>query len=98
MAEVKWTFQAAEDLESITDFIARDSFHYARLFAVNIFEAVDHLKKFPQSGRVVPELNDSRVRELILGNYRLVYRKKKDITELLAIYHDAQMLDSSKLE
>ena len=34
MVEVKWTLQAAEDLESITDFIAKDSLYYARLFAV----------------------------------------------------------------
>ena len=98
MAEIKWTFQAAEDLESITDFITRDSLHYARLFVVDIFKAVDHLKKFPQSGRIVPELNDSTVRELILGNYRLVYRFKKDAVELLTVYHGARMLDPSKLQ
>ena len=97
MAEVRWTLQATQDLEAITEFIAKDSPHYARLLAVDIFEAVDRLIKFPQSGRIVPELKDAAVRELILGNYRLVYRFKKDTIELLAIYHDAQMLDSSKL-
>ena len=98
MAEVKWTLQSVEDLESITDFIAKDSLYYACLFIVDIFKAVDHLKKFPKSGRVVPELNDLTVRELILGNYRLVYRFKKDTLELLTIYHGARMLDLSRLQ
>jgi plasmid stabilization system protein ParE len=31
MAEVRWTLQAAEDLEVIADFIAADSVHYASL-------------------------------------------------------------------
>lgn len=78
MVEVKWTPQAAEDLESITEFIAKDSLYYARLFAVDIFEAVNRLIKFSNSGRVVPEFNDPTVRELLLGSYRLVYRFKKD--------------------
>ena len=98
MVEVKWTLQAAEDLESITDFIAKDSPYYARLFVTNIFKAIDHLMQFPHSGRIVPELKNPVVRELILGNYRLVYRLKKKIIELLTIYHGARILDPSKLE
>jgi plasmid stabilization system protein ParE len=41
MAEVKWTIQAADDLESITNFIAQDSEHYAQLFASDILQIQD---------------------------------------------------------
>ena len=92
MVEVRWTLQAARDLESIADFISKDSLHYARLFVLNIFEAIDHLQEFPQSGRIVPETNNPKIRELILGSYRLVYRFKKNIIEILMIYHGARML------
>ena len=98
MVEVRWTSQAAEELGSISTFIAKDSPSYARLFVIDIFESVERLIKFPNSGRVVPELNNSTVRELILGNYRLVYRFKKDTVELLTIYHAARILDPSKLD
>ncbi|MBI4386145.1 MAG: type II toxin-antitoxin system RelE/ParE family toxin, partial [Elusimicrobia bacterium] len=94
----RWTLQAAEDLDFIVSFIAKDSTPYARLFVVDVFEAVDRLIQFPESGRTVPELNDPAVRELILGNYRLVYRLKKDIVELLTVYHGARLLDPSKLK
>jgi plasmid stabilization system protein ParE len=71
MAEVRWTPQAVEDLEVITDFIATDSVHYASLFAMDVLTAVERLTTFPASGRIVPDMNDPAIREIILGNYRL---------------------------
>lgn len=97
MAEVRWTPQAADDLESTTEFISQDSPHYARLFATDIIEAVERLVDFPNLGRIVPEKNDPLIREIILGNYRIVYRLRNEIVELLAIHHSARLLDPSKL-
>ncbi len=97
MVEVRWTPQAAEDLDSIVEFIARDSPQYARLFVLDIFQTVERISKFPQSGRVVPELKNLVVREVILGQYRLVYRLKGVGLDLLTIYHGARLLDPSKL-
>jgi plasmid stabilization system protein ParE len=97
MAQVRWTFQAVEDLESIVLFIAKDSSHYARLFVFDVFSSVERVVKFPNSGRIVPELNDPAVRELILGSYRIIYRFQKDTIELLAVYHTARIFDSSKI-
>ena len=45
MAEVRWTPQAAEDLESIAEFIAEDSPHYARLFVIDILQAISAVGK-----------------------------------------------------
>lgn len=47
MAEVKWTPQAADDLEGITQFIAADSPYYASLFAMDVLAAVERLTVFP---------------------------------------------------
>ena len=98
MAEVKWTQQAADDLESITKFIAQDSVHYARLFAVDVVEAVEKLDFFPKSGRIVPEKNIPSIREIIFGNYRIIYRLKNEAVEILTIYHGSRLLDPSKLK
>jgi len=56
MAEVRWTPQAADDLESIADYIAKDSPHYARLFVIDVLKAIERLTNFPGFG------SDSRVR------------------------------------
>lgn len=98
MVEVRWTPQAADDLEAITDFIAVDSPQYARLFTMDVLAAVERLAGFPNSGRVVPELNDPAIREILFGSYRIVYRVKGDLVELLTVYHGARLLDPSKLK
>ncbi len=98
MAEVRWTLQAVKGIESIAEFIAEDSSHYARLFVIDVLEAVDRLVDFPKSGRVVPEVNDPDIREIILGNYRIAYRLKGESAEILTVYHGARLLDPSRLQ
>jgi plasmid stabilization system protein ParE len=98
MAEVRWTPQAVDNLESIADFIAKDSSHYARLFIMDILVSVDRLYHFPKSGRVVPELKNPAIREIILGNYRIVYRLKSQTVEILTVYHGAKLLQFGKFK
>ncbi len=43
-----------EDIEALSEYIARDSTHYAGMFAVKVFDAVERLELFPESGRIVP--------------------------------------------
>ena len=97
MAEVRWTAQAADDLEAIADFIKQDSPHYATLFVMNVLRAAERLGSFPKSGRMVPEANDPAIREIILGNYRIVYRVKQELVDILTVYHGARLLDPDQL-
>ena len=96
MAEVKWTDQATDDLASIADFIAKDSPRYASLFVIDVLAAVERLATFPSSGRVVPEVNNPAIREIILGNYRIVHRVKPGVVQILSVYHGARLLDPSR--
>jgi toxin ParE1/3/4 len=96
MAQVRWTLQAADDLERIAQFIARDSSQYASLFVIDVLDSVGRLADFPQSGRVVPEMNCPNIREIILGNYRIIYRLKTDLVEILTIHHGARLLDRTQ--
>ncbi|MEH2412091.1 type II toxin-antitoxin system RelE/ParE family toxin [Nostoc sp.] len=73
MARVSWTSQALNDLEAIGDFIARDAPNFAQAFVNRVFQSVERLEQFPCSGRVVPEIAQEDIREIIFGNYRIVY-------------------------
>ena len=97
MVEVRWTPQAADDLNAIAEFISKDSPHYSSLFVLDVLYAVDLLIQFPKSGRVVPEINDPSVREIILGSYRIIYRVRRDLVEILTVFHGSRLLDPSKL-
>jgi toxin ParE1/3/4 len=58
MAEVRWTPQAADDLDAIAEFISQDSPHYSNLSVLDVMCAVDRLIQFPKSGRIVPGIDD----------------------------------------
>jgi toxin ParE1/3/4 len=89
---IRWSPEAADDLESIRGFIARDSVHYARLVVQRIVAAIDTLATSPQMGRVVPELRNPEVRELIVGAYRIVYRYRHETVEVVTIFHGSRLL------
>jgi len=55
---IRWAPQAADDLEAIRDFIARDSPHYARLVCKRILASIEQLAVFHLMRRVIPELGD----------------------------------------
>jgi len=54
--------------------------------------AVSRLERFPQSGRVVPEVGDESLREVLYGNYRIVYRLYAETVEVITVYHAARLL------
>ena len=92
MAEVTWTDQALDDLDSVCRFIARDAPRYAELFAAQVFRATDHLAQFPRLGRVVPELRRDNYREVIVQSYRVIYRLSPNEVEILTVHHGARQL------
>jgi len=88
---VVWTPQAIVDVEAIRSYISRDSCHYAAVVVEQIMRAVERLEQFPLSGRSVPERPDSTLRELLCGNYRVVFRATDDLIEVLTVFHGARL-------
>jgi toxin ParE1/3/4 len=66
VARVRWSNQALADLEAIGDFIARDAPSMAQVFVERVFAAIAHLEAFPRSGRVVPEIGQEDIREMVV--------------------------------
>jgi toxin ParE1/3/4 len=91
--KIRWAPRAALNLEEICNYISRDSEYYASLFAKKIISIVKNIPQFPKSGRIVPEYKDDNLREIIYQNYRIVYRLKDDIVEIVAICHGAKPLE-----
>ncbi|MHC5935838.1 type II toxin-antitoxin system RelE/ParE family toxin [Nostoc sp.] len=92
MARVSWTSQALNDLEAIGDFIARDAPSFAQVFVNRVFQSVERLELFPRSGRVVPEIAQEDIREIIFGNYRIVYIVSNDEVNILTVFHSSRQL------
>lgn len=96
MAKIIWTEQSIEDIDNIAEFIARDSFLYAQIQVEMFFELAEKLKTNPFIGRRVPESEDDSIRELIKGNYRMIYKLRLDGDILiLTIHHSKRSLKNN---
>jgi len=73
---LRWTEQAVEDIRAIREFIERDSPRYGHLVAERLVESMSQIAHFPKAGRVVPEIGREGVREIIVGEYRIVIALK----------------------
>ena len=96
-SKVIWTFEALKDLRNAANYIAQDSKYYAAEFAAEVRRASTSLTKFADRGRVVPEVNDLTVRELFVGHYRLIYRTRKELIEIIALIHGARDMKHSDI-
>lgn len=89
--KIEWTEPALSDLESIREYIGRDSEYYASRFVERIIAAVERLDAFTDMGRRVPEAEGAdNIRELLFQNYRIMYRVEPQRILLLAVIHAAR--------
>ena len=87
---VIWSDPAKADLKRIHDYIAKDSRFYAKKVMYEILEDVNALEQFPQIGRVVPEIGDDNLREIIVGNYRVIYEVATSTVTIQTVLHGAR--------
>ncbi len=90
--QVAWAETAWRDLERIADYIAEDSPGYAAAFVRRVRDRARSLEEMAERGRVVPELEEPAVRELIVGSYRLVYEIEGADVHILGLIHGARDL------
>lgn len=98
MTTLRWTDQAVEDVRRIREFIERDSPKYGRLVAERIVEATTRIEPFPRAGRMVPEVGRDDLREIILGDYRIVYRLEGELASLITVFRSSRLLPRHLLE
>ena len=86
------TPQSQKDLQSIVRFIRRDSPQRAISFGNLLIDKALSLGPFPEIGRVVPEIDDQSVREIIHGSYRIIYEVIPNPTTIyiLRFWHAAR--------
>ena len=89
MTEVRWTDQAVEQLAAIKDFISQDSPAYAQAVVGRLYQSVGQLAQFPDSGRLVPETGRPEIRELVRPPYRIVYRRRPEVIEILLVFRSS---------
>jgi plasmid stabilization system protein ParE len=98
MVQINWTLQSIEDIESIAEFIAKDSVKYAQIQVVSFFESVENLKAYPKIGRSVPEFKNPKIRQILCGSFRIIYLiKSKHQIDILTVHHSRRKLKNLSL-
>ncbi len=95
--KIKWSPLSIERVTEIALYIANDKVGAADNWIDSVFSAVEKLAKFPQSGRIVPEFKKEDIRELIHGNYRIIYQVTQENIEILTVRHGMQLLDNKDI-
>ena len=85
--QVVWSPRAVEDVRAIAAHIAEDSVAYARSVAQKIVASTRRLANFPMSGRVVPEFDQEKIREVFAYSYRIIYRVEDETVTIAAVVH-----------
>jgi len=85
---VVWTGQADAMLAEALDYIAADRPSAALRWLDDVMRPSRSLAQLPDRGRMAPELRRPEIRELLVAQYRIPYRRDDDQVTMLAVLHD----------
>ncbi len=88
---------ALEKLEATAKYIALDKPSAADKWVNDIFDRTDLLASQPEIGREVPELLGSNYREVVFGNYRIIYKIGNEVN-ILTVRNSRQLINSDNIE
>ena len=92
--KILWTLHAFEDLKGFIEWIQSENPRSAQTWAGQLLERIEKLAAYPQLGRSIPELEASRYREIIFGDYRMIYEIQGKTIGIIRILHSKQLLEA----
>jgi len=99
MVQINWSLQAKEDLKDIAYYISKDSKRYAKRQVKKIKDHVKILNPHLRAGKMTPEFENPKVRELVEGNYRIIYYiANENRVDILTVHHGARDLYRRNIE
>jgi addiction module RelE/StbE family toxin len=96
--QIEWTRRARRDVLEIGDFIARDKPRAAAVWVRRLIEAAERIALFPSSGRVVPEVDRSDIREVVIEHYRIVYLVDSPRIVILTVFESHRLLSDDDID
>ncbi len=94
---LNWTKEALLRLQEVEEYISQDNPETAIKFVDKLISVTEGLNKYPEKGRVVPELSIDQIREVIYKNYRIVYLLKKKSIEILTVFESHKLLHKDEI-
>ena len=89
--KIRFTPSARTQFLAAIVYIYRDNPTAARAFRLKAEKALSRLRRFPRSGRILPEFPDLPFREVIVAPYRFFYHAEGNTVWIVAVWHGAQL-------
>ncbi len=96
--KITWSPLAIEQVQEIAAYIALDKPAVAVRWAEEIFDSVERLAEFSQSGRMVEEIKRKEIREIVQGNYRVIYKVMEEEILVLVVKSSRQKLRQAEIQ
>jgi toxin ParE1/3/4 len=96
--KIRWSYEALDRLIEIEDYISKDSSVRAIQFVDQLIEHAELLSEKPLMGRIVPELANPDIRELVFKKYRIIYRLKEKRIEILTVFEGHRLMRIDEIE
>jgi len=94
MAQIVWSLRSLKDIDEIANYISKDSFQYAEEQVRQFFIRAKVLEKNPMIGRMVPELKVKAIRQILCGNYRIIYEVFNQLqVGIITVHHQSRLLE-----
>jgi addiction module RelE/StbE family toxin len=96
MVKITWAPSAIKDMNSIAEYIAKDSTSAAKNMVSLFFEKAKILEQHPRYGKSVPETKNPLLREILVSRYRIIYEvcSESEIS-ILTIHHQSRLLKNN---
>jgi toxin ParE1/3/4 len=96
MAELIWTGKAVEQIEEIGLFIEKDSPFQARRVVQLIIKEARKLREFSHLGKMIPEVQKDKYREIRVFSYRIFYKIiDENQIAIIGVVHGYKLFDPS---
>ena len=95
---VIWSKESLQRLSEIDEFISRDNRERAERFVDYLIERGESVSRNPQIGRIVSEISNPSIREIIAKKYRIVYRIQENKIVILTIFEGHRLLRLDEIE
>jgi len=92
-----WSEESLLRLIDIEEYMAEDNLKIAEKFIDYLISESEIPINNPMAGRIIPEISNTHIRELIIRNYRVVYRISGDQIEILTVFKGHRLLKRSEL-
>jgi len=85
MAQIIWTEPALDSLNDIAEYIAVSNIYAAKQLVENVFNKVQRLEQFPESGRIPEEIEKLNYREVVVNPCRIFYKVEQGSVYILHV-------------